>query len=128
MSEELVRGVVIAHSDLGRALVDAVQRIAGVEDDAILAMSNEGLGPPQMRQKLDELLGDGAAVVFADLREGSCGNVARQVCLGGTHRVLVTGVNLPMLLDFAMNRHRPLSELLPRLVDRGRAAITASPE
>ena len=122
------RGIVVAHAALAQALVDAVERIAGV-DDALVALSNEGLSPEAIRERLDELAGDGPAIVFADLREGSCGLAARQVCMGSAPgRALITGVNLPVLLDFAMKRHLPLEELVPRLVERGRAAIASGAE
>lgn len=128
MSDDGIRGIVVAHSELARALIAAVERIAGQEEGALVALSNEGLGPEAMREKLDDLVGDGPAIVFADLREGSCGMAARQVCLGGRTRALVTGVNLPVLLDFVMKRHLPLDELVPRLVERGRAAIGSGVE
>lgn len=129
MSEVGVRGIVVAHSDLAQALIEAVERIVGPDAGALVALSNEGLGPDAIRDRLDELVGDGPAIVFADLREGSCGLAARQVCLGaGGERALITGVNLPVLLDFAMKRHLPLDELVPRLVDRGRAAIASGGE
>lgn len=127
MSNAGVRGIVVAHSDLARALIEAVERIVGPDAGALVPLSNEGLGPDAIRERLDELVGDGPAIVFADLREGSCGLAARQVCLGG-ERALITGVNLPVLLDFAMKRHLPLDELVPRLVDRGRAAIASGGE
>ena len=124
MNEGAVRGIVVAHSDLARALIGAVERIAGADEGALVSLSNEGLGPDAIREKLDELAGDGPAIVFADLREGSCGLAARKVCLGGApRRALITGVNLPVLLDFVMKRTLPLEELVPRLVERGRASI-----
>lgn len=123
MSERLPRGVIVAHSDLARALVSAVERIAGIDEDVLVAVSNEGLGPNGLRERLDEVLGEDPGIVFADLREGSCGAAGRQVCLGGGPRALVTGVNLPMLLDFVMKRHLPLPELVARVADRGRGAI-----
>ena len=129
MSDGGVRGIVVAHSELARALIGAVQRIAGADEGALVALSNEGLGPEAIRERLDELVGQGPAIVFADLREGSCGMAARQVCLGsGAGRALITGVNLPVLLDFVMKRHLPLDELVPRLVERGRAAISSGGE
>ncbi|HSH44236.1 MAG TPA: hypothetical protein VK966_00135 [Longimicrobiales bacterium] len=127
MSDAPVRGVVVAHSDLARALIDAVERIAGSQEGVLFALSNEGIGPAEMGRRLDELAGEGPTVVFADLREGSCGLAGRRACSGIGERVLVTGVNLPVLLDFAMNRHRPLAELAERLMERGRAAITVVP-
>lgn len=126
MSEMPTRGVVVAHAALAHGLVDAVQRIAGIEEDALVAFSNEGLSTVGIREGLTRLIDDGPAILFTDLREGSCGIAARQVCMDGPDRALISGVNLPLLLDFAMKRSSmPLRELVPRLVDRGRAAISA---
>lgn len=128
MSESGRRGVVVAHGDLAVGLVDAVRRIAGVDDHVLTALSNEGLGPDGIRDRLDDILGDGPGVVFSDLREGSCGMVGRRVCLERGDRLLVTGANLPMLLDFVTHRDLPLAELATRLVERARASVVAFPE
>ncbi|MFW5946950.1 MAG: PTS sugar transporter subunit IIA [Gemmatimonadota bacterium] len=123
-----VRGAVVAHSDVARALVEAVRIIAGLEPGALVAVSNEGLGPDAIRDRLAEALPDGdPAIIFSDLREGSCGIAAQRLCLGRPGHVVVTGVNLPMLLDFAMKRHLPMEDLVQRVVDRGRNAIQAIP-
>ncbi len=123
-----VRGVVVAHADLARALIEAVDRIVGIEEGALVAVSNEGLGPADIRARLAEVVGKGDAIVFTDLREGSCGMAARHLCLASPCHVLVTGVNLPMLLDFATNRDRPLPELVERVVERGQRGIQRVPE
>jgi N-acetylgalactosamine PTS system EIIA component len=128
MSDGRILGVVVAHSDLASALIEAVQRITGVEDGVLVPLSNEGLGPEAIRARLTELVAGGPAVVFTDLREGSCGIAARHVCLAGPNRVLVTGVNLPMLLTFALKRDLPLPELAEQIVDRGRKAIESIQE
>ncbi len=128
MSEASPRGIVVAHAALAEGLVEAVQRIAGLDDNALVAFSNEGLGPAGIREGLAKLLDSRPAIVFTDLREGSCGIAARQVCRGGPQRVVITGVNLPLLLDFAMKRAAlPFDELVPRLVQRGRDGISAIP-
>ena len=130
MSEDSkVRGVVVAHSALARALVDAVRQIAGTEEQALVPVSNEGLAPDAIRDRLAEALHDqGPAIIFTDLREGSCGIAAQRLCVTRPDHVVLTGVNLPMLLDFAMKRHLPLDDLVERLVDRGRNAVQALPE
>lgn len=130
MSDDvMIRGVVVAHSGLAEALVDAVRQIAGTEEEALRSLSNEGLPPDAIRDRLDALLGDGGpAVIFTDLRQGSCGIAAQRLCITRPEHVVVTGVNLPMLLDFAMKRHLPLDDLVQRLVERGRRAVQALPE
>lgn len=128
MSENPVRGVVVAHAALAQGLVDAVRRIAGTEEEDLVPLSNEGLGTDAIRDRLAEILGGaGPAVIFTDLREGSCGIAAQRLCVDRSDHVVVTGVNLPMLLDFAMKRHLPLDALVERLVDRGRSAVQALP-
>lgn len=122
---ESIRGVVVTHAGLGRALIEAVDRIVGLEDDALVALSNEGLGPAEIRDRLNEMVGSGPAILFTDLREGSCGMAAQHICLQHSDQVLVTGVNLPMLLDFVFHRELPLEELVPRLLEKGRGGVQA---
>lgn len=123
-----VRGVIVTHADLGRALIEAVDRIVGLEAGGLVALSNEGLGPSDIRDRLAELVGAGPAILFTDLREGSCGMAAQYICAQRSDHVLVTGVNLPMLLDFSLNRNRPIDELVDRVLDRARGAIQRFPE
>ena len=124
-----VRGVVVAHSALAEAFAEAVRSIAGLEPEALQPLSNEGMAPDAIRDALADLLGRaGPAIIFTDLREGSCGIAAQRLCVDRPDHVVITGVNLPMLLDFAMKRHLPLADLVERLVDRGRNAVQALPE
>jgi mannose/fructose-specific phosphotransferase system component IIA len=125
MSEGGLRGVVVAHSELAAALIGAVDRIVGLDPGVLVALSNEGLGPDAIGKRLDELAGEGPVLVFTDLREGSCGMAAQRACRGTADRVVVTGVNLPILLDFALMRHMPQDALVERILARGRDGIQA---
>lgn len=119
-----VRGVVVAHGPMARAMVDAVRRIAGDAADGLIALSNDNKTPETLQADLDRELGAGPAVIFADLQSGSCAMAALSSCRQGARRVVVCGVNLPMLLDFVFHRELPLDQVVERVVDRGRAAIT----
>jgi mannose/fructose-specific phosphotransferase system component IIA len=124
---ELVRGVVVGHGDMARGLLDAVKRIAGDGATGLSAVSNDGKGPDVLRAEVDAAAGPGPAIVFVDLQSGSCGLAAAYACRGcAGRRAVISGVNLPMLLDFAFNRERSLDDLVARLVDRGRSAIQAA--
>lgn len=123
-----VRGIVVAHGTMAHGLVDAVRRIAGsTADEALLPLSNEGLGPPDLRDAVERLAGDGPTIVFADLLSGSCGMAAMVIARNSDRRAVVCGVNLPILLDFVFHRDLPLQELVPRLVGKGREAISPAP-
>jgi mannose/fructose-specific phosphotransferase system component IIA len=129
MSEqELVRGVVVGHGDMPRGLVDAVLRIAGGAATGLAAVSNQGKGPDVLRREVDQAAGPGPAIVFVDIQTGSCGAAAAYACRGcAGRRAVISGVNLPMLLDFVFHRGLSLDALVARLVDGGRAAIRAAP-
>ena len=120
-----VRGVVIAHGPMARAMVDAVRRIAGGAADALHPLSNDGKSPVELRAALDDLMGDGPVVVFVDLQAGSCGMAALSSCRDQARRVVVCGVNLPMLLDFVFHRELPIDEVVSRAIEKGRSSITA---
>jgi mannose/fructose-specific phosphotransferase system component IIA len=128
MSEARVRGVVVAHGGLAAALIDAVDRIVGLEEGVLLPLSNDGLSPDGIDARLAELVGNEPAIIFTDLKEGSCGMAARRLCMARKDQVLVTGANLPMLLDFALKSHLPLDELVGRVMERGRNAVQCLPE
>jgi mannose/fructose-specific phosphotransferase system component IIA len=104
-------------------MLDATRKIAGAPADALVAVSNETMGPEDLVRAVSDLAGDEPAVIFTDLQTGSCALAARFVCRNPAGRRVVFGVNLPMLLDFVFHRHLPLDELVERLVERGRSAI-----
>lgn len=124
MSEETIRGVVVAHGAMAEGMVDAVRRIAGGAADILIPLSNEGKGPAELQTALREVGGSGPVVVFADMHSGSCGMAAFASCRDcGRRQVVICGVNLPVLLDFVFHRDMPLEELVPRLLEKGRDGI-----
>ncbi|HYJ80526.1 MAG TPA: hypothetical protein VEW03_13015 [Longimicrobiaceae bacterium] len=125
MSE--VRGVVVAHASLADGLVASVRAISGVGDEALSALTNEGCSPETLRDRLLRALGpEGPAIVFTDMGSGSCAFAARRIALERPDTGIVTGANLPVLLDFVFHRELPLPELVDRLVEKGRSGITGA--
>lgn len=127
MSDAGVRGIVIAHGDMAAGLVDAVKRIAGISGDFLQPLSNQGLGPDALAQQVRALATDAPTIVFTDLQSGSCGFAARRCVQELSSVVVISGVNLPILLEFVMRRQLPLVELVPFLLAKGRSAINCSP-
>lgn len=119
---ELV-GVVLTHGRLAEALVEAAEEITGCSG-ALRALSNRGIGPADLSRQVEEAVGDGPAVVFVDLASGSCGFAANMAMRTCSSVAVVTGVSLPMLIEFLFHRELNLSQLADRLVDKGRANIT----
>jgi PTS system mannose-specific IIA component len=127
MSESGVRGIVIAHGDMASGLIDAVKHIAGVSGDFLMPLSNRGLGPEALAQEVRKLASDEPTIIFTDLQSGSCGFAARRCVQEMPRLVVISGVNLPILLEFVMRRQLPLEQLVPFLLNKGRSAISCSP-
>ena len=127
MSESGVRGIVIAHGDMATGMIDAVKHIAGISGDFLLPLSNRGLGPDALAQEVRKLASDDPTIVFTDLQSGSCGFAARRCSQEMSQIVVISGVNLPILLEFVMRRQLPLDQLVPFLLGKGRSAICCSP-
>jgi mannose PTS system EIIA component len=122
-----VRGILLGHGGMPEGMVDAVRHITGCDREALTAVSNRGMSPDALAAEVRNLAGDDPTILFTDLSSGSCGFVAHRLTHTVPGMVVVSGVNLPLLIDFVMNRERPLEELVPRLLARGRAAMGCAP-
>jgi mannose/fructose-specific phosphotransferase system component IIA len=126
MSEQGVRGLIIAHASLANGLAEAVRQISGVGEEALQTITNEGRGPDGLLRAIRDAAGETEVVIFTDLPSGSCAHAARKVALNRPGTAIISGVNLPLLLDFVFHRDLPLPALVDRLVDKGRCGITGA--
>ena len=117
-----IRGVVVGHGDLARALVDALQRIAG-GDQQLVAVSNTDCDRGQLEERIVSAIGDGPAVVFIDMPTGSCMFAAMRKLHGRPDVGIVTGANLAMLLEFAFHPDDDIAAAMERAAEAGRRAI-----
>src|SRR5688572_4426376 len=124
---EAVRGVLIGHGGMPEGMVDAVRHITGADPDALVPISNRGKAPETLAAEVEAIVGGKPAILFTDLQSGSCGFVARRLTQTSSDIAVISAVNLPLLIDFVMNRELPLQELVPRLLQKGRAAIGCAP-
>lgn len=122
MNRPPLRGVVVSHGPLARALVAAVQRIAG-EDGELLAISNDGCTGESLIENISAAVNGMEAVVFVDLPMGSCQQAAVRHMKGRDNVAVVSGVNLAMLLDFIYHRDLTAEEAASRASTKGVDAI-----
>lgn len=96
----MVRVIVVAHGHLASSLVQATVMIVG-PDPELLAVDHEFEDDPDtLYDKLRAAMGDAAAVVFlVDMLGGSPYNAATHCCVAVNDSDVVTGVNLPMVID-----------------------------
>jgi mannose/fructose-specific phosphotransferase system component IIA len=122
-----VAHVVAGHGTFAAGIVSAVQQITG-RGDRFVAVSNEGQGGAELEERLARVVDDaGAVVVFTDLPAGSCSLAARRLQRRVPGLLLVTGVNLPLLLDVAMAEAGDPAEVVRAALERGRQAMQATP-
>jgi mannose PTS system EIIA component len=120
-----MRGIIVAHGDMAQGLVTAVRHITGAEEDVLVPISNRECSPDELSARIARALEGGPAIVFTDLQTGSCGFAARRLTRERTDVALIGGVNLPLLVDFVMNRGMEPRALVDRLVEKGRGSIVA---
>lgn len=124
MSE--VRGVVVAHGSLAQILIETVEAISGVTG-SLFPVTNAACSPEDLGQRIRATVGEGPAVVFVDLASGSCAHAALRLQRDFSSMAVVTGVNLPMLLDFVFHRDMDLAALTDRMVSKAHEGTTSFP-
>ncbi len=96
-------GIVLAgHGGFAAGMLDAVQTVAGAQP-RVATVSNHGLDAAGIEAAIaDALARVHASVIFTDLPAGSCTIAARRLAKQRGGLTVVTGANLPMLLDYLL--------------------------
>jgi PTS system mannose-specific IIA component len=126
MADKVITGIVVTHGQLGEELLRTVRLIVG-EIHNCYALSGSDLGDEKVIESIHEILKAhhaGAAVVFVDYFGGSCG----ASCVRATRHLedvrVISGVNLPMLLDFVTKQGTMgLDEIVAHLIHRGQESV-----
>src|SRR5688500_10046298 len=121
MSDAL-RGVVVCHGPLAKALVEAAESISGVTG-VLQPISNSGCDRDALEARVAAAVDGKPSVVFVDLASGSClfAVLKRLRELPGVR--VVTGVNLAMLVDFVFHTSLPAEVAAERALAAGTKAI-----
>lgn len=121
MSEPL-KGVIVSHGGLCEALIEAVRGITG-EAGGLVAVTNADCSREALLERLSGAVGQGPSVVFVDMPAGSCLQAAVAGIRSRPDVPVVSGVNLPMLLDFVYHRDLSPAEAADRAAAAGERSI-----
>jgi PTS system mannose-specific IIA component len=120
-----VPALLVTHADLGAALLRAAGRVYGAVDD-VGVLSNEGLSRDQLESQIASAVASWThgGLILTDFWGGSCHICGVAATRDQGHIVVVTGLNLPLLLDYLHNRESHEAEALAeRLTQKGRESI-----
>ena len=127
----MIQGLILTHGDLGRSLLETVAGLAGPQS-GLTAVSNSGCGLPDIVERARAAareLPEGPLVIFVDLMGGSCAQAGRVLAEASPEWRVITGVNVPMLVNFVQNRDRlALDDLVEMVVSRAREGVRRIPE
>ncbi|MCE2900261.1 MAG: PTS sugar transporter subunit IIA [Gemmatimonas sp.] len=118
-----VRAIVAGHGSFASGIISALDQITG-QGRQFLPVSNTGLCLDDIQGTLAGALdATGARVIFTDLPAGSCTMAVRRMLRDRPGVLLVTGVNLSVLLDFAMQPDADPEAAARTALERGRASM-----
>jgi len=120
-----IPALLVTHADLGAALLRAAQQIYGPVTD-VAFLSNSELSRADLENAIRERVSGWThgGLVLTDFPGGSCQQCGLLAARGNAGILVVTGVNLPGLLDYLHNREQyAVAELAERLMTRVRDSV-----
>jgi mannose/fructose/sorbose-specific phosphotransferase system IIA component len=121
--------VLVSHGELACALLRAAELIAGPQADVTCLALMPGDGIPALQTRLGEVVGlSRPALVLVDMPGGTPWNVALAVASQNASARVVSGMNLPMLLEVSLSRQGMSIDALARLaLESGEEAVQVGP-
>jgi PTS system mannose-specific IIA component len=120
-----IPALLVTHADLGAALLRAAEQVYGPVAD-VDVLSNSELS----RADLERAIRDRVArwpeggLVLTDFPGGSCQQCGLLAARDQAEVVVITGINLPALLDYLHNRESyPVGALAERLLTKARESV-----
>jgi mannose/fructose-specific phosphotransferase system component IIA len=99
----VTRGLILTHGELGRALLEAAEKVLGPQTD-VEVLSNEGLSLEQIIHAVKARLGTEPCLLMVDFFGGSPFVACRALLEQHPLAAVISGVNLPMLFSFFTKR------------------------
>jgi PTS system mannose-specific IIA component len=123
---ETITGIVVTHGNLARELVDTVAKIVG-RTNCCIALSNEDLSNESLISKIRDIIDqapDRHIILFVDYFGGSCSLNCSRAVKGYSKATVISGVNLPILLDFVTKQGTmEPEEIIDHLIKRGQESV-----
>ncbi len=120
-----VPALLVMHADLSAALLRAATQVYGPVE-GLETLSNEGLSKEALEDAIEARVSQwgGGGLVFTDIFGGSCHLCGSKAARDHGDVIVVSGLNLPILLDYLHNRDAyGVRDLAERLKQKGQSSI-----
>jgi len=119
-------GIIVAHGKLADTLLHTAELIVGRLED-FFAISGSDLCDEVLIEQIKDIVekrDDRQVVLFVDYFGGSCCSNCIRATEGVPGVKVISGVNLPMLLDFITKRDSmEFEKMIDHLIGRGRESV-----
>lgn len=119
----MVRGIIIGHGDFAKAMVNTAEHIVG-EQVGLVILSNRGCSCDSLADHVADIVKKDDlenTIIFLDLPGGSCTISCYKVLKNYPSLKIISGINLPMLIEFFVLREKySAQDLVPILLKKGR--------
>ena len=120
--------VVVSHGEFANGVVNSSYMIFGQQEKVQTVTFNLDEDPEDLTEKLDAAIAtfdvDDQVLFLVDLWGGSPFNAASRIVAEHTDRMgLITGLNLPMLIEAYTVRDKPIDEVIAHLEETAKIGI-----
>lgn len=124
----MIAMIVASHGDFASGILQSATMILGKQAKVTAVTFQASEGPADLKKKYEQALNafdkDDQVLFLVDLWGGTPFNVASQLVAQDTARMaLLTGLNLPMMIDAYTLREQPLADVVTHLENSGRKGI-----
>lgn len=117
----MIRGLVVTHGDIAESLVVSLSHFLG-EVEELFFLSSDGYSAKELSEKIESLVSNHNAIIFTDLPGAAPTTRARSILK--TNQCVISGVNMGMLISFAMKRNTlSQDELVELLVNDAKRSV-----
>jgi mannose/fructose/sorbose-specific phosphotransferase system IIA component len=121
----MINAIIIGHGDFAQAMLRTAESIVG-EQENVEVVSNKGFSCEQLGRDIERRCRNRErdTIIFLDLPGGSC-TITCYTLLKSHHDLnIISGVNLPLLIEFFMLRNKySARDLVSLLVKKGKDNI-----
>ncbi len=119
-------GIIVTHGNFAKELLNVAEQIVG-NADCCRALSNSGLSDQFLADRIKGIIGENDdlyIVIFVDYYGGSCSMNCVRAVKGNDRTSIISGVNLPIILDFVTKQGTmEPEEIIKHLISRGQESI-----